>query len=49
MENHEENVNQKLVLDPFFTLVNNLKHPLHAINLKIKIFWKEVIKNVLKS
>ena len=39
MENHSENGHQKLVPDPFFILVNNLKQPLHAINsFKTKIF-----------
>ena len=32
MENHAENVYQKLVPDPFFILVNNLKQPLHPRN-----------------
>ena len=39
MENHAENVPQKLVSDPFLILVNNPKQPLHARNsFKIKIF-----------
>ena len=32
MENHTQNVHQKLVPDPFFILVKNAKQPLHAIN-----------------
>ena len=32
MENHAENVHQKLVPDPFLILVNNPKQPLHARN-----------------
>ena len=39
MENHGENVHQRLVTDPFLILVNNLKQPLHARNyFKNKIF-----------
>ena len=38
-KNHAENVHQKLVPDPIFILVNNLKQPLHAGNsFKNKIF-----------
>ena len=38
-KNHAENLHQKLVPDPFFILVNNLKQPLHARNsFKNKIF-----------
>ena len=49
MENYAENVRQKLVPDLFFILVNNLKQSLHAGNLfKIKIFWKKIIKTLLK-
>ena len=37
--NHAENGNQKLVPEPFFILVNNLKQPLHARNsFENKIF-----------
>ena len=32
MENHTQNVHQKLVPDPSFILVKNAKQPLHAIN-----------------
>ena len=36
-KNHAENVNQKLVLDPFLILVRNQKQQLHARNsFKIK-------------
>ena len=39
MENHAENVHQKLVPDPFFILAKNPKQPLHARNyFKNKIF-----------
>ena len=39
MENHAENVHQRLFLDPFLTLVNNPKKPLHARNaFNTKIF-----------
>ena len=39
MENHAENVHQKVVPDPFLILVNNPKQPLHARNyFKNKIF-----------
>ena len=39
MENHAENVHQKLVPDPFLILVNNPKQPLHAkSSLKNEIF-----------
>ena len=35
---------------PFFILVNNLKQPLHArTSFKNKIFWKGIIKSLLKS
>ena len=38
-KNHAENVHQRLVPDPFFILVNNVKQPLHARNyFKNKIF-----------
>ena len=39
MENHSENVHQKLVLDFFFILVNNPKQPLHARNS-----FKDILK-----
>ena len=32
MENHAEEVHQRLVPDPFLILVNNPKQPLHARN-----------------
>ena len=39
LENHAENVNQKLFPDPFSTLVNDQKKVLHARNsFKNKIF-----------
>ena len=39
MENHTENVHQKLVPGPFLILVDNSKQPLHARNsFKNKIF-----------
>ena len=39
MKNHAENVQQKLVPDPFLILVNNPKQPLHARNyFKNEIF-----------
>ena len=39
IENHTENVQQKLVPDLFTILVNNPKQPLHARNyFKSKIF-----------
>ena len=39
LENLAENVYQRLFLDPFLTLVNNPKKPLHARNsFKNKIF-----------
>ena len=34
MENHAENVQQKVIPDPFLILVNNPKQPLHAKNWK---------------
>ena len=43
-------MHQKLVQDPFITLVKNPKQPLHARNsFRNKIFWKEIIKSPLKS
>ena len=41
MENHVENVHQRLFPDPFLTLVNNLKKPLHARN---SFFKKDILK-----
>ena len=39
LENHAENVYQRLVLEPFLILVNNPKQPLHARNsFKNEIF-----------
>ena len=32
MENHAENVHQKIIPDSFLILVNNSKQPLHAGN-----------------
>ena len=50
MENHAENVLQKLVPDIFFILVNNPKQPFNARDsFKNKIFWKGIIKNLLKK
>ena len=38
-------MHQKLALDPFLILLNNLKQPLHARNYFInKVFWKRIIK-----
>ena len=38
-KNHAENVQQKLVSDPFLILVNNQKQPFHTRNsFKNKIF-----------
>ena len=49
MENHAENVHEKLVPDPFFILVNNPKQPLHTrIFSKIRYF-ERIIENLLKS
>ena len=39
MENHTENVYQKVVSDPFLIWLNNPKQPLHAKNsFKNKVF-----------
>ena len=39
MENHAENVHQRLVPDPFLILVNNPKQPfMHENSFKNKIF-----------
>ena len=49
MENHAENVHQKLAPDPFLILLNNLKQTLYAGNsFENKKFWKMIIK-VLKK
>ena len=42
-------MNQKLVPDPSFILVNNPKQQLHARNSFKKIYWKKIIKNLFKS
>ena len=50
MKNHTENVRQKLVQDLFIILVNNPRQLLHARNyFKNKIFWRGIIKKLLKS
>ena len=50
MEKSCTNVHQKLFQEPFSNLVNNPKQPLHARNyVKNKIFWKGIIKTLLKS
>ena len=51
MEKSCQNVHhQKLVPDPSFILVNNLKQPLDTRNsFKNKKFLKGIIKNLLKS
>ena len=39
MENHTENMHEKLVPDPFFIFVNNTNQPFHArSSFKNKIF-----------
>ena len=44
-KNRTENVDQKLVPDPFLILLFNLKQSLHTGNsFKNKIFWKKIIK-----
>ena len=49
-QNHAENVHQKLVPESFSILVNNPKQPLHArSSFENNIFWKSIIKNLLKS
>ena len=41
---------QKLVPDPFLSLLNNPKQPFHARNSsKNKVFWQRIIKKPLKS
>ena len=43
-------MHQTLISDPFLILVNNPKQPLHASNsFTNRIFWKRIIKKVLKS
>ena len=50
MENHAENMHQKLLTDPFLILLYNPKQPLYARNsYKKKIFGKRIIKKLLKS
>ena len=45
MENHAENVHQKLAPDPFLILSYNPKQTLHAGNyFENKKFWKIIIK-----
>ena len=40
----------KLAPEPFLILLNSPKQPLHARNyFKNKVFWKGIIKNLLKS
>ena len=47
MENHAENVHQKLVPHPFLILVNNPKQPLYARNyFENKVFWKRIMKTL---
>ena len=48
MENHAENVHQKLVSDPFFILVNNPKQPLQEILLRIRYFERGLSKTFEK-
>ena len=50
MENHAENVHQKLAPDLFLILLNNSKQILHAGNpFENKKFWKMIIKKPWKS
>ena len=50
MENHAENVHQRLVLGPFLILVNNPKQPLHARNsFKKEGILKEDYQKALKK
>ena len=45
MENHAENMYQKIVPEPFLILLNNPKQPLHAGNsFENKKFSKMIIK-----
>ena len=45
MENHAENMHQKLAPDPFLILLNNPKQTLHAGNsFENKKFSKMIIK-----
>ena len=49
MENHAENVHQKLAPDPFLILLNNPKQPLHARkSLKTRHFEKGLSKSLKK-
>ena len=49
-KSHAKNVHQKLAPDRFLILLNNRKQPLHEQKyLKIKVFWKRIIKKTLKS
>ena len=49
MENHAENVHQRLVPDPFIILLNSPKQSLHARNsFENKIFVKRIIKKLKK-
>ena len=49
MENHAENVHQKLAPDPFLILLNNPKQPLHARNsFKKRYFERELSKSLKK-
>ena len=49
MENHAENVCQRLFPDPFLTLVNNAKKPLHARNSFKNKIVKEDYQKALKK
>ena len=45
MENHAENVHQKLAPDPFLILLNNPNQILHAgSSFENKKLWKMIIK-----
>ena len=49
MENHAENMHQKLVPSPFLILVNNPKQPLHARNsFEIRYFERGLSKALKK-
>ena len=49
MENHSENLHQRLFPDPFLTVVNNPKKPLHARNSFKNKILKEDYQKVLKK